>query len=80
VADIFKAPGSGFNVAGRIDSGHIQVGESIAILPAGETATVKGVSVSDRQESWAVAGEQVILAIHGVEMNKLRYELEMQLE
>ena len=35
------APGSGFNVAGRIDSGHIQVGESVAVLPVGEAATVK---------------------------------------
>lgn len=37
----FQAPGSGFNVAGRLDSGHIQVGESVAILPVGETATIK---------------------------------------
>ena len=32
-----------------------------------------GVLVSERPGSWAVAGDQVILAIHGVEMNKMRY-------
>ena len=37
----YVASGSGFNVAGRIDSGHIQVGETVSILPVGETATVK---------------------------------------
>ena len=38
---VFAAPGSGFNIAGRIDSGHVQVGEAVAVLPVGETATVK---------------------------------------
>ncbi len=33
--------GSGFNVSGRIDSGHVQVGESVLILPAQEIATIK---------------------------------------
>lgn len=35
------APGSGFNVAGRIESGHVQLGENVFVLPAGEIATVK---------------------------------------
>ena len=34
---------------------------------------MSGVTVSDRLENWAVAGDQVILAVHGIEMNKLRY-------
>ena len=32
-----------------------------------------GVVVHDRQGSWAVAGDQVILGLQGTEMNKLRY-------
>lgn len=28
-------------MSGRIDAGHVQVGESVVILPVGETATVK---------------------------------------
>ena len=38
---MFPAPGSGFSVAGRIESGHVQVGESVLVLPVGDTATVK---------------------------------------
>lgn len=34
---------------------------------------IKGVLVNDRPGLWAVAGDQVILALHGVEMNELRY-------
>lgn len=41
VWNVTTAPGSGFNVAGRIDSGHVQVGETVTVLPVGETATVK---------------------------------------
>ena len=39
---VSSAPGSGFNVAGRIESGHIQLGESVLVLPANETASIKG--------------------------------------
>lgn len=33
----------------------------------------KGVLVNEKPGLWAVAGDQVILALHGVEMNKMRY-------
>ncbi len=33
--------GSGFNVSGRVDSGHVQVGEHVLILPAQETVSIK---------------------------------------
>ena len=41
-SSVSSAPGSGFNVAGRIESGHIQLGESVLVLPANETASIKG--------------------------------------
>ncbi len=34
--------GSGFNVSGRLESGHVQVGQSVLIQPANEVATIKG--------------------------------------
>ena len=39
---LLSAQGSGFNVAGRIESGHLQVGESVLVLPANEIASVRG--------------------------------------
>lgn len=33
--------GSGFNVAGRVESGHVQIGENVIILPAQEMASIK---------------------------------------
>ena len=38
----FVGQGSGLTVAGRIESGHIQVGEGVLVLPANETANIKG--------------------------------------
>ena len=39
----------------------------------GGACSTSGVQVSDRPGSWAVAGDHVILALQGTEMNKLRY-------
>lgn len=39
---IFIGQGAGLSVAGRVDSGHVQVGENILVLPAQEAATIKG--------------------------------------
>ena len=50
---VSSAPGSGFNVAGRIESGHIQLGESVLVLPANETASIKGETRS-QQDSFLV--------------------------
>ncbi len=42
---VFTGQGSGFNVSGRLESGHVQVGQSVLIQPANEVATVKGMYV-----------------------------------
>lgn len=71
VADIFKGQGSGFSVAGKIESGHVQVGETVLVQPANEYASVKAVLVSEQVDSWAVAGDQVLLTITGLDMSKI---------
>ena len=38
----FIAQGAGFSVAGRIESGHLQQGDSVLVLPANEVANIKG--------------------------------------
>lgn len=35
--------GSGFNISGRLESGHVQVGESVLVQPANEIAQIKGI-------------------------------------
>lgn len=38
---LVSGQGSGFSVAGRVDCGHVQVGENVLILPAHELASIK---------------------------------------
>lgn len=46
ISDIFKSTGSssGCCLAGRIESGMIQTGDKLQIMPLNETANVKGIS------------------------------------
>ena len=41
--------GSGVNVAGRIESGYVQSGESVLVLPANELASVRGETQRQRE-------------------------------
>ena len=34
--------GAGISIAGRIESGHVQTGESVLLLPANELVSVRG--------------------------------------
>ena len=42
VTDVFKAVGAGVSVSGMIHTGSVQAGDRLVVVPAGETATVKG--------------------------------------
>lgn len=39
----YTGQGAGFSVSGRIESGFLQQGDNVLVLPANECATVKGV-------------------------------------
>jgi elongation factor 1 alpha-like protein len=41
ISNVFKGPGSGTGVSGRLCSGVVQIGERLRILPGDETALVK---------------------------------------
>ncbi|KAL5457135.1 hypothetical protein EMCRGX_G034375 [Ephydatia muelleri] len=69
--DVFKGQGAALNVAARIECGHLKVGDIIVVLPAGEEAVVKSLMVSDELRTWAVAGEQVVISVQGVDITKL---------
>lgn len=58
VADVFRGDmRSPLSIAGRIESGTVQVGDVILALPANEAATIKSIEVQDQPVDWAVAGQ-----------------------
>jgi sulfate adenylyltransferase subunit 1 len=48
---------------GQIESGHVEVGQSLYTLPSGETATVKSILVGDKESEKAVAGQAVTIQL-----------------
>ncbi|RUP50958.1 hypothetical protein BC936DRAFT_136873 [Jimgerdemannia flammicorona] len=74
VTDFFKGGiGStgGISVAGRVDAGHIQVGDQVMVVPGGEFGTVKALEVNDESAKWAVAGDSVLVSLTGLDIVQL---------
>ncbi|KAF9189708.1 HBS1-like protein [Haplosporangium sp. Z 767] len=67
VTDVFKGTG-GVSAAGRLEAGHIQVGEAVMIMPGSEMAVVKSMEVNDEPTRWAAAGDSVLLTLSGIDV------------
>ncbi|KAF2847429.1 hypothetical protein T440DRAFT_403332 [Plenodomus tracheiphilus IPT5] len=73
VADVFRGDlRSPLSISGRIDSGTLQVGDVLLILPANETATIKAIEVRDTPVDWAVAGQIPTLHLSDIDPVYLR--------
>lgn len=57
IADVFRAsPQIALSISGRLETGGLQVGEQIIIMPANERAIVRGLEVAGENADYAVAG------------------------
>nr|WRK57540.1 Hbs1 protein [Recilia dorsalis] len=63
VNDVFKGTGSGFCVAGRVETGMVQAGDKLLVLPQNEVATVKAISIEEVSTPTAFAGDSMSLTI-----------------
>ena len=63
---------SPISISGRLDAGALQVGDSIKILPSGETGMVKSIESDGEASEWAVAGQMATLYLTDVDANHLR--------
>ncbi|EPS41099.1 hypothetical protein H072_4950 [Dactylellina haptotyla CBS 200.50] len=73
IADVYR--GGVINpvtIAGRIEIGNLQVGDTIVVIPGDEKATVKAIEVDNQAADWAVAGNNVQLHLAGIEMDYLK--------
>ncbi|XP_043229134.1 HBS1-like protein isoform X2 [Amphibalanus amphitrite] len=68
VQDVFKGQQqSALSMAGRIDAGMLQVADKVTVMPHGETATVKGISIDEMPVQSAFAGDHVTVTLSGVD-------------
>lgn len=74
VSDLFKGgvgSTTGVTVAGRVESGSVQIGETIMAVPGNEIGIVKAIEVGDDSAKWAVAGDTVLLTLTGIDILQL---------
>ncbi|VVC98310.1 unnamed protein product [Leptidea sinapis] len=71
INDVFKATGSGFCVAGRIENGVINKGDKVMVCPTKEIAEVRSIAINDLSNNIAFAGDQVAVTLSGVDIQNV---------
>ena len=72
VSEVFRSQQGATTLAGRVDSGTTQVGDVVFVQPSGETAYIKSIMVDDGSQEWAVAGQNITLALTDIDPIHIR--------
>lgn len=72
ISEVFRSQQGTTTLAGRIDSGTMQVGEVVFVEPSGETAYIKSISVDTESQEWAVAGQNVSVVLTNIDPVHIR--------
>lgn len=73
ISDIFRGGiQNPLSISGRIEAGSLQTGDALLIQPSSQKAFIKSLEVDDQHSDWAVAGQNVILHLQGVEEQYLK--------
>lgn len=71
INDIFKGTGSGFCVAGRVETGVINKGDKVLVCPIKEMAEVRNLSINDMPCNVAFAGDQTSVTLSGIDIQNV---------
>ena len=72
IDDVFQDDGTNhLYVSGRLDAGSVQIGDTVLIMPAAETALIRAIVVDSAPSDWAVAGQNVELSLSNIEAEHL---------
>jgi selenocysteine-specific elongation factor len=69
---VFTLPGRGTVATGTARAGRVQVGDTLAVMPAGTLVRVRGIHAQNRDTEVGLAGERCALNLAGVERTALR--------
>ncbi|KAF4464612.1 elongation factor 1-alpha [Fusarium albosuccineum] len=72
ISEVFRSQLGTTTIAGRVDSGSIQVGDALLVQPSGEQAYIKSVMVDSDMQDWAVAGQSVSIALTNIDPIHIR--------
>jgi elongation factor 1 alpha-like protein len=74
ISEVFSSsPNNPVSVSGKIESGALQVGDKIRVLPSNETATVKTIEADGKPCDWAVAGQIAVLNLADIDRVHLKH-------
>ncbi|KAI9554905.1 hypothetical protein GHT06_020183 [Daphnia sinensis] len=71
ISDIFKSVGgsSGCCLAGRLESGMMQTGDKLLIMPLNEIIQIKNIAINEVSKGSCFAGDQVVLTVSGADLS-----------
>ncbi|KAG5937374.1 hypothetical protein E4U53_008207 [Claviceps sorghi] len=73
ISEVFRSQQQGTTtLAGRIDTGTIQIGDAVVVQPSGESAYIKSIMVDADTQEWAVAGQSVSIALTDIDPIHIR--------
>jgi len=72
VSDVFKSTGTGgISVAGTVQTGGIQTGDRVLVIPAAEICIIKSVTVDDSPVNVGFAGDNVLVSLTGIDITHI---------
>lgn len=71
VNDIYKSTGSGFCVSGRVETGIIEAGDKVLVLPQNEGALVKAVYMDEANVGTGYAGDTVSVTLSNFDLQNI---------
>ncbi|KAF4977510.1 hypothetical protein FZEAL_5989 [Fusarium zealandicum] len=72
ISEVFRSQLGTTTIAGRVDSGTVQVGDALFVQPSGEEAYIKSILVDSDMQDWAVAGQSVSIALTNIDPIHIR--------
>ncbi|CAL4068024.1 unnamed protein product, partial [Meganyctiphanes norvegica] len=66
ISDVFKGQGSNMCVSGRLETGYVQNGDRLMLLPHGDIVVAKGVTADNGAPGNSFAGDHCTLTISGI--------------
>ena len=74
VGDIFRGGVQNpLSISGRIESGSLQTGDALLAQPSGEKCYIKSLEIDNEAVDWAVAGQNVVVHLTGIEEQYLKF-------
>ncbi len=73
IGDIFRGGVQNpLSISGRIESGSLQTGDALLAQPSGEKCYIKSLEIDTEPADWAVAGQNVVVHLTGIEEQHLK--------